>query len=123
MVWQRNHPAARPKRLRLIALAGVLALAACASGGAGGTWAKAGASAEDINRDLAECQLAGEVAGLSRQSRSQSGQSTYAGVTATGQAVTQTLPGAQSLRYLDQQQAFRRCMAGRGYRRVSAAAG
>ena len=118
MVWQRNHPAARPKRLRLIALAGVLALAACASGG---TWTKPGVSAEDINRDLAECQLAAQAASLSLQSRSQ--QSTYVGVSPTGAATTQTLPGAQSLQYLDQQQAFRGCMAGRGYRRVSAAAG
>ncbi len=120
MSLHRNDSPARPKRRRLYALAGVLALAACASGGAGGTWAKAGASVEDVNRDLAECQLAGEVAGLSRQSRSDS---TYVGVSAKGTPTTQTVPGAQSLQFLDQQQGFKRCMTGRGYKRGSAAAG
>ena len=120
MVSQRNHPAARPKRLRLIALAGALVLAACASGGGSAKWAKAGAAAEDIKRDLAECQLAGQAASLSLQSRSQS---TYVGVSSTGTATTQTLPGTQSLQFLDQQRVFKRCMAGRGYKRGSAAAG
>ena len=121
MSLNRNDSPARPKRLRLIALAGVLALAACASGGADGKWAKAGASTEDIERDLADCQLAGQAASLSLLSRSQS--TTYVGVSSEGTATTQTLPGAQSLQFLDQQQAFKRCMAGRGYKRVSAAAG
>ncbi len=121
MSLHRNDSPARPKRRGLYALAGVLALAACASGGGGGNWAKAGASAEDINRDLAECQLAGQAASFSLQSRSQS--TTYASVSSTGTATTQTLPGAQSLQFLDQQQVFKRCMAGRGYKHVSAAAG
>ncbi len=124
MSLNRNDSPARPKRLRLIALAGVLALAACASG----NWVKAGASAEDIERDFAECQLAGQAASLSLQSRSQN---TYVGVSTTvsgtGQVstrtTTQTVPGAQALQFLDQQQGFKRCMAGRGYKRVSAAAG
>ncbi len=120
MSLHRNDSPARPKRRGLYALVGVLALAACASGGGGGNWMKAGASAEDIERDVAECQLAGQAASLSLQSRSQS---TYIGVSSTGTATTQTLPGAQTLGYLDQQQVFKRCMAGRGYKHVSAAAG
>ncbi len=124
MVWQRIDSPARPKRRGLYALAGiaVLVLAACASGGApgGGNWIKAGATAEDINRDLAECQLAGQAASLSLQSRSQS---TYIGVSSTGTATTQTMPGDQALQFLDQQKVFKRCMAGRGYKRASAAAG
>ena len=120
MSLNRNDSPARPKRRGLYALAAVLALAACASGGVGGKWAKAGASADDVTRDLAECQLAGQAASLSLQSRSQS---TYVGVSTTGTATTQTVTGAQSLNFLDQQQAFKRCMAGRGYKRVSAAAG
>ena len=120
MSLHRNDSPTRPKRRGLYALAGVLALAACASGGAGGNWMRAGASAEDIKRDYAECQLAGQAASLSLQSRSQS---TYVGVSATGTATTQTMPGAQSLQFLDQQQGFKRCMMGRGYKRGSAAAG
>ncbi len=117
MSLHRNDSPARPKRRGLYALAGALALAACASG----NWVKAGASAEDIERDFAECQLAGQAASLSLLSRSQS--TTYVGVSSEGTATTQTLPGAQSLQFLDQQQGFKRCMAGRGYKRGSAAAG
>ena len=120
MSLHRNDSPARPKRRRLYALAGVLALAACASGGAAGNWMKAGASAEDIERDFSECQLAGQAASLSVQSRSES---TYVGVSARGTPTTQAVPGAQSLQFLDQQQGFKRCMTGRGYKRGSAAAG
>ena len=116
MSLHRNDSPARPKRRGLYALAGVLALAACASGGAGGNWMRAGASAEDIKRDYAECQLAGQAASLSLQSRSQT---TYVGASGT----TQTLPGTQNLQFLDQQQGFKRCMVGRGYKPGSAAAG
>ena len=67
MSLHRNDSPARPRRRRLYALAGALALAACASGGGAGNWMKAGASAEEIERDFAECQLAGQTASLGQR--------------------------------------------------------
>ena len=138
MSLPRNDSPARPKRHRLYAVAGVavLVLAACASGGAGGKWAKAGASTGVLERDLAECQFQAQSVARSSAARDLIGTraeylapAVKTAVNAQGQVVTTVdvarvrVPGAQSLQYLSEREHMGRCMAGRGYKRVSAAAG
>ena len=115
-----------PSRAGAVLLAAAVALAACA--GASGKWTKDGVGPEAMAADLGECELFGQAAGLSAVNQSNN---TYTGVSVTTTttpfgsfsvpttAKTQ-LPGSSALSYMEQGDAFARCMESRGYKRTAA---
>ena len=98
-----------------VLLAAAVTLAACASGSGG--WTKENVTAEAMAADVDECDFIGQAAALSAVNRSDS---TYTGVSSTGQLSTTQLPGAGALSYMEQGDAFAKCMKARGYKRNAA---
>ncbi len=99
-----------------VLLAAAVTLAACASGSGG--WTKANVTAEAMAADVDECEFFGQAAALSSASRSSS---TYTGINTQTGGITKTqLPGAGALSYMEQGEAFDKCMTARGYKRVAA---
>lgn len=100
---------------RFACIAAAVALAACA--GTSQKWTKAGVGEEARAVDLDQCEFVGLSAGLSVANQSND---TYVGVSSSGQLTTTQLPGAGALSYMEQGDAFARCMKARGYKRSAA---
>ena len=101
---------------RCIPFAAVLVLAACAGGA--GNWTKPGATDESVAFDVDDCEFIAQAVSLSKAARSDN---TYIGVSTDSAGnttfTTTQLPGTETLSFMEQADAFERCMAGRGYRR------
>ncbi len=104
-----------PRRAGIYAVLLAAVLTACA--GSSGKWTKANVTAEAMAADVDECDFIGQAAALSAVNRSDS---TYTGVSSTGQLTTTKLPGAGALSYMEQGDAFAKCMKARGYERTAA---
>ena len=98
-----------------VLLAAAVTLAACASGSGG--WTKANVSPETMAVDRDECDFIGQAAALSAANRTKS---TYVGVSAGGQLTKTQLPGTGALSFMEQGDAFAKCMTARGYKRTAA---
>ena len=99
----------------VVLLAAAVTLAACAAGSGG--WSKANVTAEAMATDMDECDFIGQAAALSAANRTKN---TYVGVSSTGQLTTTQLPGADALSFMEQGNAFAKCMRARGYKRKAA---
>lgn len=91
-----------------------MALSACVTTST--RWDKAGSTEESIAFDTNECEFYAQAVSMAESAQSND---TYIGVNAQGQIVSTQMPGADSLRFMRQGEAFDRCMASRGYRTVA----
>ena len=100
---------------RIACIAAAVALAACT--GPSGKWTKANVSPEAMAADVDECEFFGQAAGLSAINRTRN---TYVGVSAGGRLTKTQLPGTGALSFMEQGDAFAKCMTARGYKRTAA---
>jgi hypothetical protein len=79
-------------------------------------WDKPGSNEESVAFDTNECEFYAQAVSMAESAQSND---TYVTVNSQGQIVSTQMPGADSLRFMRQSDAFDRCMKSRGYRSVA----
>jgi hypothetical protein len=91
-----------------------MALSACLA--TASHWEKPASTAESVDFDTNECEFYAQAVSMAESAQSNE---TYVTVNSQGQIVSTQMPGADSLRFMRQADAFDRCMKSRGYRSVA----